>query len=189
MYCSCALSNPFCRQRSNWLSALAPLLVAIIKSNFSCTYYISSPAYRASLREGYDFVLLFSAFTSFYPPGALGRGSPSWGRAGSGWVSGPTGRHRDTSSCLLRRGNESMSSVQLQKALSLGFRSELFFNWTLDTEALDNSKSQKPLTSLWCLDLMTSSRLLCGMLNKANYSFWDPWYKPFTHCKSMYLTY
>ena len=159
-----------------------------MKSNFSCTYYISSAAYRASLREGYDLVLLFSVFTSFYPPRALGRGSRSWGGARSGWVGVPTGRHRDTFPCLHGRGNESVSSIQLQKALSLGLeRSELSFNWALDPEALDTSKIQKPLTPLWCPDLLRSSRLLYGNVNKGSYSVWDPWYKPFAHCKSMYL--
>jgi len=143
------LSYSFCLQHSNWLYALAPLLVAIIKSNFSCTYYISSTAYRASLREGYDLVLLFSVFSSFYPAGALGRGSRSWGGAGSWWVSAPTGRHGDTLPCLHGRGNESVSGILLQKALSLGLeRSKLFFNWTLDTGVLNISKSLKPLTSL-----------------------------------------
>ena len=143
------MSNSFCQQHSNRLYALAPLLVAIIKSNFSCTYYISSAAYRASLREGYDLVLLFSAFTSFYPCCAPGRGSWNWGGARSGWASVPTGRHGDTFPCLHRRGDQSVSSVQLQKVLSLGLeRSELLFNWALDPEALDTSKMQKPLTSL-----------------------------------------
>lgn len=114
----------------------APLLVAIIKSNFSCTYHISSAAYRASLREGYELVLLFSAFTILLPSSCPGERQLELRRSRVRMGHHPQRRHRNTFSCLHEEGASPCPALSHTKPFSQVWKGvSCSLIWALDPEA------------------------------------------------------